>query len=334
MENRISYKKSFLNRLFQVPWMSILLGIILLGVILSILQPSFFSIINLRNILLQSSIIGIMAVGMTFVIMSGGIDISVGMNVFLMMTLMSESAKYLPPSLVLLIGVIGGTIVGILNGFLVSTLKIPPLIATLATLALCRGVGYAIIQSKMRSVPEGIRVLGTTRLFNVIPLPIIIMIIMVVIGHLLLRQTRFGRYVLAIGNSVVSARESGIAIDRVRFATYAFCGFCAGLASLIYIGRLGTVQTDTAYGIEFQVITAVVLGGTKLMGGRGTIIGGFIGAVFLVLIENGLNLMELNIFYYDIARGAILFIAVLIDIISYNRQQRSITLNRARRLRL
>jgi ribose transport system permease protein len=333
MEQSSLNRRSIYSKVFQIPWISILLGSVGLAILLSILQPAFFSIVNFKNILLAASIVGIMAIGETFVIMSGGIDISVGMNVFLMMTIMSEVSKFLPAPLVLLIGVIGGTLVGVLNGFLVSKLKIPPLIATLSTLAIARGFGYFIIQSKMRSVDASVRVLGTSQVLG-IPVPIIIMVIMVVIGHLLLTKTRFGRYALAIGNSEISARESGISIDNVRFLTYAFCGFCAGLASLVFIGRLGTVQTDTAYGIEFQVITAVVLGGTKLAGGRGTVIGAFIGAVFLVLIENGLNLMELNIFYYDIARGTILFIAVVIDMVSYNRQQRALALDRASRLRL
>jgi len=175
-------------------------------------------------------------------------------------------------------------------------------------------------------------VLGTTQVFN-IPLPIIIMVIMLIIGHILLQKTRFGRYALAIGDNEISSRESSIPIDKIKFLTYAFSGFCAGLASLVFIGRLGTVQTDTAYGMEFQVITAVVLGGTKLVGGRGTVIGAFIGALFLTLIENGLNLMELNIFYYDIARGLILFIAVVIDKVSYSRKQRALIMERAMRIR-
>ena len=336
MDQTTLNKRSIFSRMFQIPWISILLGSVGLAVILSIAEPAFFSIVNFKNILLAASIVGIMAIGETFVIMSGGIDISVAMNVFLMMTIMSEIAKRLPllPAwIVLLSGVIGGTLLGALNGVLVSKLKIPPLIATLATLALARGFGYFIIQSKMRSVGDNIRVLGTKQIYG-IPIPIILMVVMVIVGHLILTKTRFGRYALAIGNSEISARESGIPIDRIKLLTYVFSGFCAGLASLVFIGRLGTVQTDTAYGIEFQVITAVVLGGTKLVGGRGTVIGAFIGAIFLVLIENGLNLMELNIFYYDIARGAILFIAVVIDMVSYNRQQRNLALDRARRLRL
>jgi ribose transport system permease protein len=325
-------KKSIYSRVFQVPWISILIGAVLLALLLSVLQPAFFSIVNFKNIFLAASIVGIMAIGETFVIMSGGIDISVAMNVFLMMSLMSEVEKILPAPAVLLVGIIGGTSLGVLSGFLVSKLKIPPLIATLATLAIARGFGYLIIQSKMRSVEESTRVLGTTQVFG-LPLPIIIMAVMIVIGHLLLKKTRFGRYALAIGDDEIAARESGIPIERIQFLTYAFNGFCAGLASLVFIGRLGTVQTDTAYGMEFQVITAVVLGGTKLIGGKGTVIGALIGALFLTLIENGMNLMELNIFYYDIARGLILFIAVVIDQLSYNRKQRALILERALRIR-
>ena len=333
MEKNNLIKKSIYSKIFQIPWISILIGSVFLTILLSILQPTFFSIINFRNILLAASIVGIMAVGETFVIMSGGIDISVAMNVFLMMAVMSEVAKYLSAPFVLLAGIIGGTIVGAANGFLVAKLKIPPLIATLSTLSVARGIGYFIIQSKMRSVDDSIRVLGTEQIAGV-PIPIIIMFIMLIIGHLLLQKTRFGRYALAIGNSEISARESGIPIDRIILLTYMFSGFCAGLASLVFIGRLGTVMTDTGYGMEFQVITAVILGGTKLAGGRGTIIGALTGAIFLVLIENGMNLMELNIFYYDIARGAILFIAVTIDMISYNRQQKTIILQRSKRLRI
>lgn len=326
--------KNIISRIFSVSWVSILIGVVILSVVIGIIEPSFVSIINFRNILLQASTISIIAVGMTLVIMSGGIDISVGMNVVFMMALMSELAKYMPAWLVLLIGVLGGAAVGFLNGFLVCTLQIVPMIATLSTMSLCRGAAYLIIASKMRSVDDSIRVIGQTQVFGVIPLPIIIMVVMVILGYFLLKYTRFGRYVLAVGNSLGSARDSGIPIHKVQFATYAICGFCAGIASLVYIGRLGTVQTDTITGLEFQVITAVVLGGTKLIGGRGTMIGGMIGAIFLLLIENALSMLGVSIFYYDVVRGGILFIAVTIDIVTYNRQIKNLTLERARRLRL
>jgi ribose transport system permease protein len=334
MEIENGSKKNIFTRAFQVQWMSILLGVILLTVVLTILQPSFSSIINLRNVLVQASAVGIMAVGMTFVIMTGGIDISVGMNLFLMMTIMSELQKIIPPIFVLLAAIIGSVLVGMFNGFLVCNLKITPLIATFATLSICRGIGYWIIRSQMRSVVDGVRVIGTTKVFDFIPLPVIFWILLCIVGYFILNNTRFGRYVLAVGNSVNSAQASGIPVNKVKFGAYVCSALCAGIASLVYIGRLGTVQADLGYGLEFQVITAVVLGGTKLIGGKGTIIGGFIGAVFLTLIENGISLMELNIFTYDIARGLLLFIAVVLDVISYTRQQKTLIRQRLMRLRL
>jgi len=323
-----------LRRILRVPWMSILLGVILLAGVLSILQPSFSSLTNFKNIFQQSSVTAVIAVGMTFVILSGGIDISVGMNVFLMCAWMYGLNKTLPAALVLPIGVVGGAIIGVANGFLICVLRITPIIATLATLSICRGIAYLLIESRMKVVSRSLRVIGASDLFGVFPVPILIMLVLTVAGYFLLKFTRFGRYVLAIGNSIISARESGIPIKKMQFSTYALCGLCTGVASTIYIGRLGTVQTDTAWGIEFTVITAVVLGGTRLSGGRGTIIGSVIGCLFLTLIENGLSLMEVSGFYYDVVRGLILLVAVTIEALSAWRQNRAVLAERARRLRI
>ena len=322
-----------LRRALQVPWASILLGAVLLCVALSILQPSFFSATNFKNILQQSSFSAIIAVGMTFVIMTGGIDISVGMSVFLMCAGMYVMSRSLPPAAVLMFAISGGVLVGLLNGFLICILRINSIISTLSTLSICRGLAYLLIQSQLRVIPTPFRIIGTSNVAGIIPLPVLMMIAAGVLGYFLLRKTRFGRYVLAIGNSAVSARESGIPIFKMQFMTYALCGLCAGIASTIYIGRLGIVQTDTAWGVEFTVITAVVLGGTKLSGGRGTVTGSIIGCIFLTLIENALNLMEVSGFYYDVVRGSILVIAVIIEAVSNWRQTKALLNERSRRLR-
>jgi ribose transport system permease protein len=323
-----------LSRFLQVSWVSILLGVIFLAAALSILQPSFRSLTNFKNIFQQSSVVAVIAVGMTFVILSGGIDISVGMNVFLMCAGMYVLSKFMPAGMVLTFGIIGGAVIGIVNGFLVCVLRITPIIATLSTLAICRGIAYMLIESKMKVVAPAVRVIGASTIGRILPVPILIMIAMAILGYFLLKYTRFGRYVLAIGNSTVSARESGIPIYKMQFATYALCGLCAGIASTIYIGRLGTVQTNTAWGLEFTVITAVVLGGTKLSGGKGTIIGSIIGCIFLTLIENALSLMEVSGFYYDVVRGGILFLAVAIEAVSSWRQNKALLAERSRRLRI
>jgi ribose transport system permease protein len=322
------------RRALQVPWVSILLGAMFLGVALSILQPSFFSATNFKNILQQSSFTAIIAVGMTFVIMTGGIDISVGMSVFLMCAGMYVLSKSLPPGLVLAFGMLGGALVGLVNGFLICILRINSIIATLSTLSICRGFAYLLIESQLKIIAPPFRVIGSSNVAGIVPVPVLMMIGAGVVGYFLLRRTRFGRYVLAIGNSAVSARESGIPIYKIEFMTYAVCGLCAGVASTIYIGRLGVVMTDAAWGVEFTVITAVVLGGTKLSGGRGTVTGSIIGCIFLTLVENALNLMEVSGFYYDVVRGSILLIAVILELVSNGRQRKALLNERSRRLRL
>lgn len=332
MNDRSYSKARKTSGLLKKPWISMIFAIIAIFVILSILQPAFFSFKSITNMLLQSSFTAIIAVGMTFVIISGGIDISVGMNVFLCMATMCELAKVLPIWLVFIIGIAVGTFVGIVNGFLICIFDIVPMIATLATLSICRGVSYILIDSKMKVASEGLRIFGLGEIGG-IPAPIIIMLVVAVIGWWVMRYTRFGRYVFAVGNSVVSARETGIKINQVRFATYALCGLFASIAAIIYIGRLGTVQTDTAYGIEFTVITAVVLGGTKLSGGRGDIVGSILGCVFLILIESFSSFMEVSGFYYDVVRGGILFLAIIFEYVTTVRQEKMIHRENALRLR-
>ncbi len=320
------------KRVFQYQWFSILLGVIVLSVALSILEPAFNSFMNYRNILLQSTFTAIIAVGMTFVISSGGIDISVGMSVFLMMSLIYvQSTKGIPPAVAFIVVVIGAIVVGLINGFLVSKFKIVPMIATLATMTICRGVAYFLIDSKVRVIDSAYRVAGMSQPLG-IPLPIILMVVMAVLGTLIIKYTKFGRYVLAIGDSEISARETKIKINKIRILAYVFCGFCVGIASLVYSGRLGMVQTDSGYGVEFTVITAVVLGGTRLAGGKGSVIGSVIGCVFLTLIENALSLLEVSGFYYDVVRGGILFVAIAIEALSSHRQ--ALKLKQEKTLRL
>lgn len=326
-------KEAVTKRIEGQSWLAVLLGVIMLAVLLGVLEPVFLSFTNLKNILVQSSVTAIIAVGMTFVIMTNGIDISVAMNMFLIMSFMHLMQQAgLPVGIIFPAAVLLGAGVGIINGFLICILNIVPMIATFATMSICRGIAYLLIHSKMVVPDTSLRFFGLTNVGG-IPLAVILMLGAVVLGTYLLEFTRFGRYVLAVGNSVTSAKESGIAVHRVRFGTYAFCGLCTGVASLIYLGRLGAIQTDAGYGMEFTVITAVVLGGTKLSGGRGTVIGGFVGCIFLTLIENGLNLLEVSGFYYDVVRGVILFIAVAIETVSDRRQKKKLAFQRAKRLK-
>jgi ribose transport system permease protein len=297
-------------------WLAVLAGILLLGFIFSQLSPAFLQLRNLQNITVQAAVTGVMAVGMTFVIMTAGIDISVGAIFYLSISLAASfTLNFTDPAAPYLaypIAIVAGIVMGTINGLLTIVLRINPLITTLATLSIFRGLAIRVTEARILTPPEQVRFFGIGELSG-IPMPIILAILAAVVGAYVLSYTRFGRYVLAIGASQSSARESALPVRRTLILVYVIAGLCAGIAGLISLGRVGAVQSDMGIGIEFTVITAVVLGGTALSGGRGSIVGSLLGAILLVMIDNGLNLISASPFIYDVVRGAVLIGAVLID---------------------
>lgn len=297
-------------------WFAVLGGILLLGFLFSQLSPVFLQLRNLQNIIVQSAVTGVMAIGMTFVIMTAGIDISVGGILYLTIVLITEMSLKgwgtFMPYLIYLVALVLGALLGLINGLLTNYIRINPLITTLATLSVYRGLALHINQGRHTVAPASLRFLGIGKIAG-IPVPFIMAILVMLIGSLILHYTRFGRYGLAIGNSKRSAYDSGLPVRRVLITVYVIAGFCSGLAGLIMLGRVGTVQPNMGIGIEFTVITAVVMGGTLLFGGRASILGSLMGAILLVMIDNGLNLIHASAFIYDIVRGSVLVGAVLID---------------------
>jgi len=194
----------------------------------------------------------------------------------------------------------------------INYVGINPLIATLATFSVFRGLAIHLNRAIVKLSPDHARYLGIGRIAGV-PVPVIVVICLTIVGALVFRYTRFGRYAQAIGSSKRAAIDSGLPVRPVLIAVYVVAGLCAGIAGLIHLGRTGIVQPDITVGIEFTVITAVILGGTLLNGGRATFVGSLLGAVFLILIDNGLNLIHTSVFLYDIVRGGVLIGAVLID---------------------
>ena len=300
-------------------WVPVLAGVLLLGLVFSVLSPAFLQFRNLQNITVQAAVTGVMAAGMTFVIMAAGIDISVGAIVYLSLVLAVEVAREGPaPFAVYLaypVGIGAGLALGLLNGLLTNFLRINPLVTTLATYVMYRGLAIHITKAKNIPAPRATRFLGIGTIAG-FPVPLLTVLVVVIVSAFVLHRTRFGRYVLAIGASERSARQSGLPIRKVLIAVYTIAGVCAGLGGLVLIGRVGAVQSDVGIGIEFTVITAVVLGGTNLAGGRGSIIGSLIGAILLVMIDNGLHLIHASPYIYDIVRGSVLVGAVLIDRLS------------------
>ena len=307
---------SFFQFIFTARWLAVLGGILLLGFVFSQLNPAFLQFRNLQNIIVQAAATGVMAIGMTFVIMTAGIDISVGGILFLTLVIATQLSLGLHldsfPVLIYVVAILLGGMMGLLNGLIINYVRINPLITTLATLSVFRGIAIHITKAKIIIPTESARFLGIGKVAE-IPVPFIVAILITVIGVLILKYTRFGRYALAIGASLRSAKESGLPVRAVLILAYAIAGLCAGLGGMILLGRVGAVQTDMGIGIEFTVITAVVLGGTLLSGGRASMLGSLLGAIFLVMIDNGLNMIRVSAFVYDIVRGGVLVSAVLID---------------------
>jgi inositol transport system permease protein len=295
-------------------------------IILSIIQPAFLGATNIFNVLTQSCIFGIMALGMTFVIISKGIDLSVGSVLALSGVIaasfgqiMDATEKYFPnmPELPVIVPIaVGlgiGALCGFINGWLIAKTKIPAFIATLGMLTVARG--FALIYTSGRPVSELIPSLTFfgDKIFNVIPVPVIVFAIMIVISHILLNKTRFGKNTYAIGGNITAAEVSGVNVSKYLILIYTYCGLLAGLAAIVFAGRVGSVHPGAADGYELTAIASTTIGGTSHSGGIGTIIGAFIGAMVLAVLRNGFTLLGINAYWQKIAEGVIIVAAVIID---------------------
>ena len=299
----------------------VMLAVVVL--LFSIISPPFFTVSNLSNILLQSTATALAAVGMTFILITGEIDISIGSLMSLAMTLawmfavipggeageQSGVSAWVYPA-----GLLAGLALGLLNGLMIRLLRINSFIATLATMFAYRGIAWKMVGSSDKAFADSpVMFLGRSEIFG-IGLPIYLVAIVAFVAFVVLTRTPFGRYLYAIGGSPRSAIESGLPADKLRILAFGVCGLCVAGAGLITIGRVGTLQAGLGSGFEFTVIAAVVLGGTSLLGGRGSILGSILGAILLVVIDNGLNLINASVYIYDVVKGVILVAAVIFDV--------------------
>ncbi len=319
-----------MKQIFSRNWIAVAIGNILLFLVLAVSQPAFLQITNIMNILAQCSLYGIMSVGMTFVISTGGIDISVGMTAFFTMTLMWRLSSMLPVWLIFLVAILMGCVVGLFNGVMAAVLNFPDMIATLASMSILRGVGYLLIGSAQKFVPDELRVIGVSRI-GIIPVPMIIMLAIAVAGAFLLSNTRFGRYVLAVGGNKNSAIFSGLNVVKIRTGAYVLCGACAAIGGIVYAGRVGSISPSSCNGYEFTVITAVVLGGTKMSGGKSSIVGSVLGCIFLYLVENAMTMLNISSYYQTLARALLMLFAISIDTFTTYRNDISVRKERRKR---
>lgn len=286
-----------------------------LSVTMAILSPYFLSVNNFLNILLATSTIGILAIAATFVIGSGGLDLSLGS----VMGLSGVVGAYvsvnlgMPAASGMLGCIAAGALAGFINGQLVTRAFVPAFIVTLGMLGLARGLGLVISDGRViYGLPSELVYLGQGRPLG-IPMPVIIFIVTALVTHYILAFTRFGRYTLAIGDNENAARTAGIKVERHRLILYSLSGGLAGLAGMLFMARINSGDPTAGITYELTAITAAIIGGTNLFGGRGSILGTMIGALIMGVLQNGLNLLAVQSYYQQMAIGAVLIFAVFID---------------------
>ena len=293
----------------------------LLIITMSLLSPYFLSISNFLNILLATSVIGILAIGSTFVISSAGLDLSVGSVMGLAGVAGAVVMNQLGLNWVfgILACIIAGGIAGFFNGQLVTKAKIPAFIVTLGMLGVARGTALLLCDGKpIYGLSNEFLFLRQGRPFG-IPFPVVIFIVVALITHYILASTKFGKHTLVIGDNQIAAVAMGININRHKVQLYALSGGLAGLAGMIFTSRVNAGDPTAGLNYEHTAITAAIIGGTNLFGGKGSIIGTFIGALIMGVLQNGLNLLAVQSYYQRMAIGAVLFLAVWFDQI--NRQK-------------
>lgn len=291
----------------------VLLANLLLIIILSFISPYFLSATNFTNIFRQSAPLAMVALGITIVIISGGIDLSVAANISLTSVILTMLlVNYgMPLSISIIIVFLLGIILGLYNGFLVTVLKIPPIIATLSSAIVFGGIAYTITQGYSINLPvdSSIKYLGSGKILF-IPVSIVLVVIVYYLTQLILQNTGFGRIVYGLGGNVEAVFLSGISVRKYTLLIYMLCGFFAAFASILLTGRVANGHPNNGGGMEMDAIAAVVLGGTSIFGGMGNVWGTLIGVLTMTIIINGLNLLNINPYIQLIVKGLVIAAAV------------------------
>ncbi len=289
-------------------------GLIVVTAVFWILSPYFLTISNLMNIAEQASINAVIAVGMTFVIIAAGIDLSVGSIVALSGVVLAGALQAsLPVPVAILLGLGVGALCGLSNGLLISFGRLPPFIATLGMMSVARGIALFYTDGRpVSGFSAEFRSLATGEIAR-IPSPVIIMIVLYILAHCILHWTKLGRYTYAIGGNEEAANLSGINTRMIKTTIYALCGMLSGLAAVLLTARLNSAQPIAGLMYELDAIAAVVIGGTSLLGGEGTISGTLIGVLIMGILRNGLNLVGVSSFTQQVVIGSVIILAVLID---------------------
>jgi ribose/xylose/arabinose/galactoside ABC-type transport system permease subunit len=291
--------------------------IVLIGLVVffAFISPNFMTFNNLRLMLRQISFTTISAVGLMFVMISGAIDLSIGSQIVLtnivLALLMTRFG--VPPVIAIALCLLLGTLLGVTNGYLGIKLKIHPLIITLGTATIYKGLGYiAADGNNINGLPAGFAVLGQGYI-GPVPIPVVVMIVVAIIGAIVLNSTVFGRYVYAMGGNEEATRLAGVGVNRMKLSVFAICGFTAAITSVLLLSRVMSGQVSTGQGIEFDCLTAALLGGVSFKGGEGSIAGLIVGVLIIGVLNNAMQLAGLQDFYQMVVKGVVLLAAVGFD---------------------
>jgi len=314
VENNQRTKKERIN-IHSIPNnIMVLIGLILLSLILAIVSPVFLTKTNLINVILQCAINATVAYGMTFVILTGGIDLSVGSIVAVAgVTMGMAMERGIPLLPALLICCVMGAACGLINGLLMTLAKLPPFIGTLGTMSMLRGLALYLTDGRSISgFNSNFVFIGNGSILG-IPVLVLIMLLTFLVSAFVLRYTRAGRYVYAIGGNSEAARLTGINVNKYIMMVYTICGLTAGIAAIMLTSRLNSAQPIAGDKYEMDAIAATVIGGTSQKGGEGTLSGTLIGALIIAVLRNGLNLLGVSSYIQQIVIGAVIILAVMLD---------------------
>lgn len=310
LKSRLQMKLNYFSKTYFI----ILVTIVLFAVFSFVSRP-FSSLENIMNILRQSSMTSIVAVGSFFILVAGGIDISSGSVVGLVGIISSMMLTKLGLSLwiALPVGIAAGCICGLLNGWLVTARKVPPFIATLGTMGAIRGLTYVITNSyPIRITDDSIEFIGRGNI-GLLPVPVILMVIIYGLAYVLAEKTKLGRFIFAVGGNENASYLSGVNAKKIKMITYIIGSFTASIASIVLLSRLNSGQPEAGTGFEFEAITAAVIGGTSLNGGKGKIIGVLFGSLFIAILFNGMVILNINSYFQQMLKAIVLVLAVMID---------------------
>ena len=287
------------------------LATLAMAAIFTIMNPAFVTWNNILTVLQQRVLNGILAVGIMFTIITGGIDLSIGCTYAITGICVAWCTVHgVNPFLAILIGIIIGLILGAFNGFLVTGMKLQPFIATLGTMSLYRGIAYVVTGGiPVTNVPDSYRNIFNGKMVFGLRYYILVMVIVFVIGYIILAKTRTGAYLYAVGGNEEAAKLSGVNVVKTKYIAYIVCGICAAVAGMVMLASLGSAEATAGNGYETNAIAAAAIGGTRMAGGRGTAFGTFIGALMLAVLKVGMVVINVDSFWQYVVTGLIIIIA-------------------------